>query len=1470
MSVYKKSFLENIKTQKNHKNKNKKNSKKRKNKKIRKFASNKIHSELVIKTVNVRGLTEANAVLVKNKLEAKKLTKQCEDIEIDNVELKAEAFLAWIQSNANNILVLTETKLNTCSHTYHFRNVIKSQTKGNFWTFCNYLKDSKHPQQGVITLIPKHKYTKPEHTLLKVGMATKSTFAPLSNRNFEITLISYYNPNPKKNSDLLQNILEDTHHLSHLVLAGDFNEMINPNLDYKRYMGEIKQSTGKKKNKRAEKFESNIQSRNLHYATHTGSQTDTLSSQINNSIDNLYTHSSFVKKNIIFKQRIDWIFFSEDLKLFSHKFETYNSPFATDHRILSHTFLLPAKNKKKFTKPTFQIPNQFYENTFYCNKVRNYIQTLNKEEPVDSLEKAINFAIQQANAFHKENLNLRNNIRKDLLNKASQPSTTPQKKTEIKRLIDKKINFEIAQTRWKKKIERNRTNGMSKFHSSYLKKNTKLDNNLDHVEDENGNNYVKKKAADLARCFLQPLYSEEPIERESFEKLNKGNEISNESKNILNNPFTAEELLEAICYTPNKAPGPSGTKALLFKTFRKQLAPILTEIANKAMRNESVGDFLLKGNITLIPKKEDSKKVKDLRPITLLEIARKIITRAMNTRLKKCLAKEHIISGNQYCHPGRLIHENILTMKMLVERAKAKNSQLHAVFIDFEKAFDRVNHNYLLQLLKHRAFGDNFINFIQTFLKGKSRVKFQGELSEEFDIERSVPQGETISPFLFILAIDPLIRSIHNDESIKGTRTGELQVKILVYADDIVLISETKEDLAKMLQHLENYEKASNAKVSQQKSQIISFASEKIEKLGNIKHVAHNERVRHLGVFFTREGLINNLSQTMEGMVRKLTLLKNTHPNFTTRVNIWKSFAIASLLYSSEIITIENKQIIQFENLEKWFLFSNTNCDTNTFHFDSNKKYIATISLERLSLDKKNGGLSLRKIKDVFSAAKAKVLVRAKQPINKNTPCYILINQKIDEFYQQQPKTKFAHPLFVSFVKPGKYIEWNWFKQASETYYLLEKEVNYTPKPKELVWNYEEEKPIYFSNQQQIDECEEKTFCAINYDKQLDSPQIKFSLENGQFDKLAIFKADQIKWSESTTLYFVDLEKKKINLKNMFKQTINKYKKQKWTENQRKDIERGTKLSALFQKKMRCCSKIKDFRVKELMKFWTRLRFFKCSLCGEEKNSIKHILNECSITKKWEMSIDQTGEKTEIRQKSQHDPSHPNHTWSWIMNWSLWKNYWQTHFHVYQQQQLLENQIKNFENVLRDEEYNHIMFCKETSKKFNEESFKQEIQHFCFYSIENGEIIDVNQKNTSHLSFSNISNISIEDNSFESLTINSTSNKKKKKKEYSLIFDFLSEDYTSQFLSENSLLVEEDDSLLVEEEEKDYTFSMDQHEEEQHFNEIENNLHQSTESLLVTEDESENNRKIIDFSSEISFVEISHQENLQHLIVEDD
>jgi hypothetical protein len=179
-------------------------------------------------------------------------------------------------------------------------------------------------------------------------------------------------------------------------------------------------------------------------------------------------------------------------------------------------------------------------------------------------------------------------------------------------------------------------------------------------------------------------------------------------------------------------------------------------------------------------------------------------------------------------------------------------------------------------------------------------------LSEELKINRGVPQGETLSPFLFILAIDPLLNAIQKDKTIIGAKLNGGNVKVMAYADDIVLITEHKEDVEKMLDHVNNYEQASNAKLNEKKSQILSFGKEKIEQVRNIKQSPVEERVRHLGFYFNQKGLINNIDEILEKILQKLKILRNLYPNFTTRVNIWKGYFFFFALCSGHEPLLKN------------------------------------------------------------------------------------------------------------------------------------------------------------------------------------------------------------------------------------------------------------------------------------------------------------------------------------------------------------------------------------------------------------------------------------------------------------------------------------------------------------------------------------------------------------------------------------
>jgi len=124
-----------------------------------------------------------------------------------------------------------------------------------------------------------------------------------------------------------------------------------------------------------------------------------------------------------------------------------------------------------------------------------------------------------------------------------------------------------------------------------------------------------------------------------------------------------------------------------------------------------------------------------------------------------------------------------------------------------------------------------------------------------------------------------------------------------------------------MLEHVKTYQLASNAKLNVKKSQFLSFGENIIDEIDGIQQNKDINGVRHLGIYFNQNGIINNISDIINKIKSKLNILKNIYPIFSTKVNIWKGYAISSLLYQSEILTINENQIKEFEKLETWFLF---------------------------------------------------------------------------------------------------------------------------------------------------------------------------------------------------------------------------------------------------------------------------------------------------------------------------------------------------------------------------------------------------------------------------------------------------------------------------------------------------------------------------------------------------------------------
>ena len=178
----------------------------------------------------------------------------------------------------------------------------------------------------------------------------------------------------------------------------------------------------------------------------------------------------------------------------------------------------------------------------------------------------------------------------------------------------------------------------------------------------------------------------------------------------------------------------------------------------------SLPESQLTSVISLIPKVgKDKHELKNWRPISILSFDLKIITKALSIKVSKCL--DEIISDSQMAYvPGRDINFNNRLLRTALSFCNSKNLDYIVASLDEQKAYDSLDHSYIINTLKAYNFPDYFISQVDLLNSNlQAQVQVNGFVSNRFDIKRGVKQGDALSCALFIIAIDPLIRNIENN-----------------------------------------------------------------------------------------------------------------------------------------------------------------------------------------------------------------------------------------------------------------------------------------------------------------------------------------------------------------------------------------------------------------------------------------------------------------------------------------------------------------------------------------------------------------------------------------------------------------------------------------------------------------------------------------------------------------------------------
>lgn len=266
--------------------------------------------------------------------------------------------------------------------------------------------------------------------------------------------------------------------------------------------------------------------------------------------------------------------------------------------------------------------------------------------------------------------------------------------------------------------------------------------------------------------------------------------------------YTEEEIKEALFNIGDlKAPGPDGMSAVFFKSFWHLVGNTVPEEILKFLRGGQMPEGWNDTMIVLILKTTNPQSMKDLRLISLCNVIYKVISKVITNRLK-CILPD-IISPNQSAFvPGRNISDNILLAYELTHFLQTKRSGrtgYAAIKLDMSKAYDRVEWNFLREMMLKLGFERVWVNLVMKCVSTvKYQVKVNKDATEVIIPQRGLRQGDPLSPYLFLLCTEgfsALLCDAGKNGSLKGIKLCREapSVSHLLFVDDSLLLLETNE-----------------------------------------------------------------------------------------------------------------------------------------------------------------------------------------------------------------------------------------------------------------------------------------------------------------------------------------------------------------------------------------------------------------------------------------------------------------------------------------------------------------------------------------------------------------------------------------------------------------------------------------------------------------------------------------------------
>ena len=429
-----------------------------------------------------------------------------------------------------------------------------------------------------------------------------------------------------------------------------------------------------------------------------------------------------------------------------------------------------------------------------------------------------------------------------------------------------------------------------------------------------------KTGMDDLKTFLESDENETGYQT-PLDELNKRKKEASARMIDTDDPIKSSELEDCL-FTKmkgNSAPGIDGFTVSWLRVFWADMKTLTAKAINKCYEKGKLTDTMNTAVVKLLRKgSKDPTYSNSYRPISLLSIHYKLASCVITQRLKPIM---QVLIGRQqkaYIN-NNVIGSCLINLISAIKHVSEKQLTALVLLIDFRKAFDSIDHRFIRTALTAYGFGERLIKWIELFFdKREAFILLGGHKTDTIKLEQGVPQGDVVSPYIFILMVEILLIKINYTKNIKGIIFAKEEARSETFADDTtILIERDERQLRFAIKYIEEFHTLSGLKCNLDKTVVIPIGAntDKHDSMCPDLNLKWDDKFTLLGFELDNklESLDNNFQKCLHRAKRLVVKWRKYFLSILGRITVAKSMILSQFTYVVSVLEMNKQQINQIQ-----------------------------------------------------------------------------------------------------------------------------------------------------------------------------------------------------------------------------------------------------------------------------------------------------------------------------------------------------------------------------------------------------------------------------------------------------------------------------------------------------------------------------------------------------------------------------